>query len=80
MKLQSPGGTLNRVEDNNGQHWSAQRMSPGDRRCQRGAACGAPIQGGGTPAVSRSVSKKAASAGLKGSDLARSEGLEPPAF
>ena len=38
------------------------------------------IEGGGTSAVSKSVSKKAASAGVKGSDLARSEGLEPPTF
>jgi hypothetical protein len=38
------------------------------------------IQVGGAIAVSKSVRKKAASAGPKGSELARSEGLEPPTF
>jgi hypothetical protein len=38
------------------------------------------IQTGDTAAVSKSVSKRAAAARPKPSDLARSEGLEPPTF
>ena len=38
------------------------------------------IQAGDTAAVSKSVSKRAAAARPKPSDLARSEGLEPPTF
>ena len=79
------GGTLDRAEDNYRQHWSAQRMSrdnggtSGRRRADR-LDPRRRHKGGGTPAVSKSVSKKATSAGLKGPDLARSEGLEPPTF